>query len=1539
MRRTCRLDPGRAPSVTDLLLQKLMLDSAHLMPIKRVPAPKKIQQSPDFSLVRDKGYQFQVMMDNVPCDPSNSFAEMMDIFSHKESHQFVQNAFVGPSCDEVCQPGGRLAKYFDVMMVSYGCESSIFDDKEEYPTFGRTTTTFKDMEVFFAEIIHHFKWPRVKLVTERTPVWQETMTEFEEQISRFGVQVKRWTVDSVSSITEPEFVQESQDTRVFLLLMYPEAVLDFMRQAERANLTTVQSENVFLVVDFAGSHHKMDFKDGAFTFLEGVLDITYDVQPESEGYQNFLGEILNLSQIATNPNCTNYEYGIHPMLVSDGIYVVAGAFNSSLAQNISVTEGAAVANTTHGATFQGLYHTIEMDEKATRRPRFMLHNIQGGCYKSIGRTRPDGTGLVIINSNIVWPGGGNHTPRGSPYCGWDGQFCTSDNNTDIIAVGSVSLLLVIIIMTVIFMWRRNLKTRLLATDWLLDWADIEPRIHYPDAPGYVELGSTRHLSGGSLDSLSTLRSEGSEYLTGAGVGGGGTHSAAPTTTTMSGGMLFRCPVVKMDVEGIWAIKFIRKSSSSLTQSVKRELNLVRGLKHPNVNAFMGACMKPGHMCVMWAYSPKGSLHDLIHSEILKMDLMFQLSFAQDIVKGLAYIHKSELTCHGRVKSTNVVVDAGLTCKLTDVDMPRLRDGGEDLDLEDPDYWFQYVWTAPELLRTGCDVDLQKADIYSYGIVLYEIMLKRKPYVTESNTRVLIEPHWKSVIECVRDPEMLNEILENLRASDNILEVAETEEDDGIMGSVMSGQLSIRESEFPGVQNNVSQSAASLGPNLQDQVQNKSYWSSFRHHYQRNKQTLLSTTCPPSRLMVGSNHRTNHSEPDRAKSTSVVFPKSLVTPARSMSVTPALLNESRRARLYGTSRRSSCDSSLSTLPPENLHPRSEPQFAKIKSSLLAPASVSSNIHQSAASDSGNPVASQTHTALSQNPLSSKPLKTSSPSRQRRKSRISPCPEDDSVSTSQPQTQTQSQNINSHLSGIAEGREPRLVVTNFLTQTQSALDSFSNTTTNTAGSNQSETTQRLHDENNSNEHFNTLNSHLNINQCSTKMETSSSALDGAHKPGRRQTAPDSRCVDQVPREDNTLTMEDTRMDTSRVDPGPPTDTLDQVPGISSPKRTGRRLSDRKLLPIHFPGSPVLASVESTDLQSSCPQTKQPHISSSPPTCCCCPKLKKSSLYSSCKPKNLEKTFALESNIDLNSTEHINKQCHDKPETSEGGCNRQKSELTKSEHNKPEHIKHEHIRFEHIKPEHIKPEHIRSEHIKPEHTRSEHIKSEHIKHEHIKPEHIRSEHIPGERPSCSPGTTSGFLLSPATLLSRPSTWQLHRASNSIPDKSLQLMRPEIPHWHRGPNGRSGSVSTISVGGGHPPQQPVRRGRAMSVDRSKQDLNAPTGEGRASALDFFSRASFYNRRATARGAGTVRRGDKEGQMMELMKQCWAEDPDHRPSADTIIKTMRSLTTGRSLSDNIEKIVSRYSEQLEITVNERTRRLEEEKAKYFRVLCEVIPQ
>ena len=119
-------------------------------------------------------------------------------------------------------------------------------------------------------------------------------------------------------------------------------------------------------------------------------------------------------------------------------------------------------------------------------------------------------------------------------------------------------------------------------------------------------------------------------------------------------------------------------------------------------------------------------------------------------------------------------------------------------------------------------------------------------------------------------------------------------------------------------------------------------------------------------------------------------------------------------------------------------------------------------------------------------------------------------------------------------------------------------------------------------------------------------------------------------------------------------------------------------------------------------------------------------------------------------------------------------------------------------------------------------------------------KSENNTDSRRVCSPSEASAHARSHVTLSSRPSTGQLHRTASAMTVKAPQLMRPEIPYWHSGSGGRAGSISTAT---GQPAAQGATRGRAMSVDRSKLDVNAPSGEGRASALDIFSRSSFYNR------------------------------------------------------------------------------------------------
>uniref|UniRef100_A0AAY4C6C0 Guanylate cyclase n=1 Tax=Denticeps clupeoides TaxID=299321 RepID=A0AAY4C6C0_9TELE len=100
-----------------------------------------------------------------------------------------------------------------------------------------------------------------------------------------------------------------------------------------------------------------------------------------------------------------------------------------------------------------------------------------------------------------------------------------------------------------------------------------------------------------------------------------------------------------------------------------------------------------------------------------MDLEFKISVMYDIAKGMSYLHSSNIAVHGRLKSTNCVLDNRMVVKITDFGCNTILAPGKDL------------WTAPEhLRREGIS---QKGDVYSFAVVAHEIMLRESPFYTEA----------------------------------------------------------------------------------------------------------------------------------------------------------------------------------------------------------------------------------------------------------------------------------------------------------------------------------------------------------------------------------------------------------------------------------------------------------------------------------------------------------------------------------------------------------------------------------------------------------------------------------------------------------------------------------------------------------------------------------------------------------------------------------------------------------------------------------------
>ena len=108
------------------------------------------------------------------------------------------------------------------------------------------------------------------------------------------------------------------------------------------------------------------------------------------------------------------------------------------------------------------------------------------------------------------------------------------------------------------------------------------------------------------------------------------------------------------------------------------------------------------------------------------------------MQGAAYIHSSPLGSHGHIRSSSCLVDSRWQIKLTSFGLHFLK--REDRGLQEIGEYQKYkkqLWTAPELLRMPehlrPDCGTKAGDVFSFAIVLQEILYRSMPYFMETLT--------------------------------------------------------------------------------------------------------------------------------------------------------------------------------------------------------------------------------------------------------------------------------------------------------------------------------------------------------------------------------------------------------------------------------------------------------------------------------------------------------------------------------------------------------------------------------------------------------------------------------------------------------------------------------------------------------------------------------------------------------------------------------------------------------------------------------------
>ncbi|CAN4119705.1 unnamed protein product [Withania somnifera] len=186
-----------------------------------------------------------------------------------------------------------------------------------------------------------------------------------------------------------------------------------------------------------------------------------------------------------------------------------------------------------------------------------------------------------------------------------------------------------------------------------------------------------------------------------------------------------------------AVKSLKANSGQGEREFQAEVEIISRVHHRHLVSLVGYCIAGSQRLLVYEFVPNGTLEYHLHRPGRPvMDFPTRLKIALGSAKGFAYLHED---CHPRIihrdiKAANILLDHNCEAKVADFGLAKLSSDTNTHVSTRIMGTFGYL--APEYASSGKLTE--KSDVYSYGVMLLELISGRRPIDINSDDDTLVE---------------------------------------------------------------------------------------------------------------------------------------------------------------------------------------------------------------------------------------------------------------------------------------------------------------------------------------------------------------------------------------------------------------------------------------------------------------------------------------------------------------------------------------------------------------------------------------------------------------------------------------------------------------------------------------------------------------------------------------------------------------------------------------------------------------------------------